>query len=100
MATIALPRPIAPHRAPSSIGPLGSPLCLDAISSQSTSQCPVAVPNKHIPTCPPGPVPSGELSTHLPSLAGQEAENLPHSLLSPPDSYTRLYAGPYSIYTI
>lgn len=100
MATIALPRPIAPHRSPSSIGPLGSPLCLDAISTQSTSQCPVAVPNKHIPTCPPGPVASDELSTPPPSPAGHEDEHLPHSLLSPPDNYTRLQSGPYSIYKI
>lgn len=100
MATIALPRPIAPHRSPSSIGPLGSPISLEAINSQATSQCPVAVPNKHIPTCPPGPAPNVELGTPPPSPAGQEDEYGPHSLLFPPDNYTRLQSGPYSIYRI
>ncbi|OIW28034.1 dual specificity phosphatase [Coniochaeta ligniaria NRRL 30616] len=100
MATIALPRPIAPHRSPSSIGPLGSPISLDAINAQSASQCPVPVPNKHIPTCPPGPVPNNELSTPPPSPAGQEDENVPHSLLFPPDNYARLQSGPHSIYRI
>lgn len=100
MATIALPRPIAPHRSPSSIGPLGSPISLETINSQATSQCPVAVPNKHIPTCPPGPAPNDELSTPPPSPAGQEDEYGPHSLLFPPDNYTRLQSGPYSIYRI
>lgn len=101
MATIALPRPIAPHRSPSPIGPLVSPLCLDPINTQATSQCPVPVPNKHIPACPPGPVPSAESSVPPPpSPAEEEDKNQPQSLLFPPDNYTRLQAGPYSVYEI
>jgi len=85
------------------MGPLSSALSLDAINThnaQSTSQCPAAVPNKHIPTCPPGPLPAEELDTPPSSPAGQEDEYLPTSLLYPPDGFTRLQSGPYSIYQV
>ncbi|KAB5585392.1 hypothetical protein GE09DRAFT_25018 [Coniochaeta sp. 2T2.1] len=100
MATIALPRPIAPHRSPSSIGSLGHPISLDAINTQSPSQCSIPVPNKHIPACPPGPVPHDELNAPPPSPPGPEDEHSPHSLLFPPDNHVRLQSGPYSLYRI
>lgn len=93
MATIALSRPIAPHRNSSSIGSLTSTITLD------TSQCPAPVPNKHIPVCPPGPVPQQEPTTPPPS-PGKEADALHQSLLFPPTDYVRLDLGRSCLYKI
>ena len=98
MATVALPRPIAPHRAASTIGSLSSPITLDSINTQST-QCSTLVPNKHIPVCPPGPVPQEEPTTPPPS-PGRDATPNFRSLLSPPDKYPCLESGPVSLYKI
>ncbi|KAK0741903.1 hypothetical protein B0T21DRAFT_381659 [Apiosordaria backusii] len=93
MATIALSRPIAPHRNSSNIGSLTSTITLD------TTQCPAPVPNKHIPVCPPGPVPQQEPTTPPPS-PGKEADALHQSLLFPPTKYVRLDSGRSSLYKI
>lgn len=103
MSAIALPRPIAPHRPSSDLSSLGSSITLDSLNVSprppSTPSSHAAVPNKHIPVCPPGPVPQEEPTTPPPS-PGSEDDRLQRSLLSPPDKFTRLDAGRLSLYTI
>jgi len=100
MATIALPRPIAPHRPSSELGPLPSTITLDNINAQPPSAMGHGpVPNKHIPVCPPGPVPQEEPSTPPPSPSSDE-DRLQQSLLSPPDKYNRVESGHLSVYEI
>lgn len=97
MATIALPRPIAPHRSSSGIVTLSAPIALDAINAQQ-APCP-PVPNKHIPVCPPGPAPVQEPNTPPPSPA-HEDECRQASLLYPPDDYSRVEDGPLTVFKI
>jgi dual specificity MAP kinase phosphatase len=99
MATIALSRPIAPHRSSSTISSLASAITLDNIPPSQPSQCPAAVPNKHIPVCPPGPIPQEEPTTPPPS-PGKEEQQLQQSLLFPPNNYTRIELGRLSVYKI
>ncbi|KAK5662870.1 hypothetical protein OQA88_6281 [Cercophora sp. LCS_1] len=100
MATIAISRPIAPHRPSSDVNPLSSALSIDSINAQPpTRPGPVPIPNKHIPVCPPGPVPQEEPSTPPPS-PGSDDDHVPQSLLFPPDKYIRLESGPLSIHKI
>lgn len=101
MATIALPRPIAPHRPSAEMGSLTTTMTLDNINATQSSSAMGhgPVPNKHIPVCPPGPVPQEEPSTPPPS-PGSDEDGLHQSLLFPPDKYPRLEAGPLSVYEI
>ncbi|KAI1845425.1 hypothetical protein JX265_005286 [Neoarthrinium moseri] len=97
MATIALPRPIAPHRSSSGMVTLSSPISLDTINTQPQQvPCP-PVPNKHIPVCPTGPAPVQEPNTPPPSPA-QEVESQQASLLYPPDKYTQVESGSLAVY--
>lgn len=99
MATIALPRPVAPHRSSSSISSLSTTLTIDTINTQA-AQCPIPVPNKHLPICPPGPIPQQEPNTPPPS-PGKDDENRPQqSLLFPPDKYIRVDSGPLTLFKI
>ena len=91
MATIALSRPLAPHRSTS----LTAAITLD----NHPSQCPVPVPNKHIPVCPPGPIPQEEPSTPPPSPSKEE-DQLTRSLFYPPDKYPRVDMGCLSLYKV
>lgn len=91
MATIALSRPVAPHRPTS----LTSTITLDS----HPSQCPAPVPNKHIPVCPPGPIPQEEPTTPPPSPIKEE-DQLARSLLYPPDKYPRVDMGRLSLYKV
>ncbi len=91
MATIALSRPVAPHRPSSTL----STITLD----NHPSQCPVPVPNKHIPVCPPGPIPQEEPSTPPPSPSKEE-DQLNRSLFYPPDKYPRVDMGRLSLYKV
>ncbi|KAK4042035.1 hypothetical protein C8A01DRAFT_33921 [Parachaetomium inaequale] len=91
MTTIALSRPVAPHR-PTSLTPT---LTLD----NHPSQCPAPVPNKHIPVCPPGPIPQEEPTTPPPS-PGKEEDQLNRSLLYPPDKYACVAMGRLSLYKV
>ncbi|ETS82318.1 hypothetical protein PFICI_07320 [Pestalotiopsis fici W106-1] len=93
MATIALPRPIAPHRSSSGIVTLPAPITLDTQQQQQP------VPNKHLPVCPTGPALSQDPNTPPPSPL-QEAESRQASLLYPPDKYIRVDSGPLSLYKI
>ncbi|KAH8677275.1 hypothetical protein BX600DRAFT_376250 [Xylariales sp. PMI_506] len=97
MTTIALPRPIAPHRASSGIVSLSSSLTLDTINTQQVPSPPV--PNKHIPICPTGPAPVQEPNTPPPS-PGKEDEVQQGSLLYPPDKYPLVESESLSLFKI
>jgi dual specificity MAP kinase phosphatase len=97
MATIALPRPIAPHRSSSGIVTLSSPITLNTINTHDRS-CP-SVPNKHLPTCPTGPAPIQGPNTPPPSPAKDDGFRQ-SSLLYSTDKYTRIEAGPLSLYKV
>ncbi|KAI1780582.1 hypothetical protein F4818DRAFT_435782 [Hypoxylon cercidicola] len=100
MTTVALPRPVPPHRSSSGIVTLTSPIAIETINSQQVSSAsPTPIPNKHIPVCPTGPAPVREPNTPPPS-PGREDELRRSSLLYPPDKFDRLEAGPLSIYKI
>lgn len=98
MATIALPRPIAPHRSSSGIVTLQSPITIDTITTQQQTAA-TPVPNKHLPVCPTGPAPVQEPNTPPPSPA-REDECRQLSLLYPPDKYTHIESGDLSIYKL
>jgi len=101
MATITLPRPLVPHRSSSGLPALTTPLTIDTIGSPpQTSPDNGAVPNKHIPFCPPGPVPAQDRNTPPPSPAHDDACESRASLLFPPDDYTRLEKSSLAIYSI
>ncbi|KAK8106835.1 Dual specificity protein phosphatase PPS1 [Apiospora kogelbergensis] len=110
MATIALPRPIAPHRSSSGIVTLQSPITIDTINTQTppqqtppqnagTTTTTAPVPNKHLPVCPTGPAPVQEPNTPPPSPA-REDECRQSSLLYPPDKYSRIESDASSLYKI
>lgn len=99
MATIALPRPLPPHRSSDAITPLSPTLSIDSLNDQSES-CPPAVPNKHIPICPPGPVPQQDPTTPPPSPGKHQDATHQQSLLYPPASFTRLEPAHPPIYRI
>ncbi|KAJ9149803.1 Dual specificity phosphatase [Pleurostoma richardsiae] len=98
MATIALPRPMPPHRSSSGINALSSTLTIEPLNAQA-SQCAAPVPNKHIPVCPTGPVPRQESST-LPLCPAQDDGGIQQSVLHPPDDYIRVDSGPLSLYKV
>ncbi|KAI1248026.1 hypothetical protein MGN70_010274 [Eutypa lata] len=98
MATIALPRPIPPHRSSSGIVSLTSPISLDTINTQQVP-CAVPIPNKHLPTCPTGPARAQEPNTP-PTSPDSEDECRSPSLLYPPSKYTRLELGSLTIFSI
>lgn len=97
MATIALPRPLPPHRSSSALTSLSSNLTIDTLNDQA-DPCPPAVPNKHIPICPPGPVPHQEPTTPPPSPGKEKVPQ--QSLLYPPTRYRRLDAASLAVYEI
>jgi len=99
MATIALPRPMPPHRPASTISSITSAITLESIAAATPTSCPPPVPNKHIPVCPPGPVPVEEPNTPPPS-PGSLDESSQASLLHPPDKFIRIDSGPLAIYKI
>lgn len=105
MATIALTRPLPPHRssstAASSISP---PLNIESLSQSPSADPPsdsaAACPNKYIPSCPTGPVrASDERRSPSPPLEPC-ASAFQRSLLYPPDRFTRIDGGMLSLYTI
>lgn len=102
MATIALPRPIPPHRPSSTINgdadAITPPHSLES-STPSTPSQHVALPNRHIPACPTGPAKYTDLDTPPPSPGGAQ-ELRQTSLLCPPDNYPKTVAGPLAIYEI
>ena len=105
MATIALTRPIPPHRSSSTaVTSISPPLNIDTLpqspSTDSSSDPAQAIPNKHIPSCPTGPVrTSDEDRSPSPPLEPCVAPSQ-SSLLYPPDRFTRVDHGLLSLYAI
>lgn len=101
MTTVALPRPIPPHRSSSGIVTLSSPIALETINTQqvSSAAAPAPVPNKHLPVCPTGPAPVREPNTPPPSPGREDGRCRP-SLLSPPDKFECINSGLHPIYKI
>ncbi|KAI0900374.1 hypothetical protein F4806DRAFT_153555 [Annulohypoxylon nitens] len=105
MTTVALPRPIPPHRSSSGIVTLSSPIALETINTQQVSSVsPAPIPNKHIPICPTGPArPHVREPNTPPPSPGREDERRTRSspsLLYPPDKFEHLEAGPLALYKI
>ncbi|PQE15292.1 dual specificity phosphatase protein [Rutstroemia sp. NJR-2017a BVV2] len=99
MATIALPRPIpAGHTRSSSPHPLSPALSLDGINSSAA--CPIPIPNKHLPVCPPGPTPTQKPDTPPQSPPTKELLLAQPSLLYPPTNYKSHYIGSSIVYEI
>ncbi len=99
MATIALPRPIpSEHTRSSSPHPLTSTLSLDHINTSAA--CPIPIPNKHLPVCPPGPAPVEKPDTPPQSPPSKELSLQPRSLLYPPDNYKPRLLGTSTVYEI
>ncbi|WQF81477.1 Putative Dual specificity protein phosphatase [Colletotrichum destructivum] len=94
MATIALPRPIPPHRPTSTVGAVPS------ISLEPIGAAQVSVPNKHLPVCPPGPVPAEEPNTPPPSPPRDDEQIQQSSLLYPPSKFSKYESGSVAVYTI
>jgi len=99
MATIALPRPIpSGHTRSSSPRPLSPTLSLDGINTSAA--CPIPIPNKHLPVCPPGPAPADKPDTPPQSPPSKEISLTPQSLLHPPDRYKPRSLGSFTVYEI
>src|SRR4051812_14571351 len=99
MATIALPRPILPeHTRSPSPRPLTTALNLDNINTSAA--CPIPIPNKHLPICPPGPAPIDKPDTPPQSPPSKESSLQPRSLLFPPNLYQSRSLGCSIIYEI
>jgi dual specificity MAP kinase phosphatase len=99
MATIALPRPIpVEHTRSSSPHPLTPTLSLDSINTSAA--CPIPIPNKHLPICPPGPAPAEKPDTPPQSPPSKEITLQPRSLLFPPDKYKSRSLGSSTVYEI
>ncbi|KAE8453485.1 hypothetical protein EG329_010346 [Mollisiaceae sp. DMI_Dod_QoI] len=99
MATIALPRPISSgHTRSSSPHPLTPTLSLDNINTSAA--CPIPIPNKHLPICPPGPAPAEKPDTPPQSPPSKELTLQSRSLLYPPDKYKQKSLGCTIVYEI
>jgi dual specificity MAP kinase phosphatase len=94
MATIAIPRPVPAYRSSSPIPTLTVDI------SHPAASCPVPIPNKHLPVCPPGPVPAQKPDTPPASPPTKHADIQSHSLLYPPDKYPEIVSDVSKIYTI
>lgn len=97
MATIALPRPMMSTRS-TSPHPLTPTLSLDSINTSAA--CPIPIPNKHLPICPPGPAPSEKPDTPPQSPPSKEISLQPRSLLSPTDKYKAIKLGSHTVFEI
>ncbi|CAJ0550492.1 Ff.00g104220.m01.CDS01 [Fusarium sp. VM40] len=95
MTTIALARPIPPHRPSSTITP---PLSLES-SASSSSPCSIPIPNKHLPACPTGPARPDEPDTPPPSPPSRD-QFQQTSVLYPPDDFARKDSGELCIYEL
>lgn len=97
MATIAIPRPIPPHRAESGLdAPITPHLSLETLNNASAVG---AVPNKHIPVCPTGSGIASQPDT--PPDSPQSVEKYAQkSLLNPPDAFPCHKSGPLAIYEV
>ncbi|KAK4224975.1 putative dual specificity protein phosphatase [Podospora fimiseda] len=103
MATIALSRPLPPQQHPRSMSSTATITLENINTNPQQSQHPAALPNKHIPVCPPGPVPQEEPATPPSSPSSSNSQNCaPQSLLYPPSpsQFPRLQSGNLFLYKI
>jgi dual specificity MAP kinase phosphatase len=104
MATVALARLLSPHHSSSTAIPsILTTHTEDAVllsrSTTPTSDTPAPIPNKHIPSCPPGPPKVPDDSTSRLPLAS--SSDIPQaSLLFPPQRFSSTQNGPLVVYTI
>lgn len=99
MAAIAIPRPISMgHTRSSSPHPLTPTLSLDNISTSAA--CPIPIPNKHLPVCPPGPTPAQKPDTPPQSPPSKELSLQPRSLLQFPVNYKSKTIESQTVYEI
>ncbi|RDW75115.1 hypothetical protein BP6252_06257 [Coleophoma cylindrospora] len=99
MAAVALPRPLPASRTRSSSPhPLSHALGLDNINTAAA--CPMPIPNKHIPVCPPGPAPAEKPDTPPQSPPSKELSLQPRSVLHPPDDFKYVKLGAAKVYEI
>jgi dual specificity MAP kinase phosphatase len=73
-------------------------LSLDSINTSAA--CPLPIPNKHLPICPPGPAPSQKPDTPPQSPPSKEILLAPRSLLYPPENYKLRSIGNLIVYEI
>jgi len=73
-------------------------LSLDGINTSAA--CPIPIPNKHLPICPPGPAPADKPDTPPQSPPSKEISLTPQSLLYPPDNYKPRILGSSTVYEI
>lgn len=105
MATIALTRPVPPRRPNSST--VSGVAQLPNIDGEppSGSQPVPAVPNKHIPACPPGPIPPVDGNTDLGTgrsspLPESHGSTTQASLLYPPRDSSCIKSDGLSVYSL
>lgn len=100
MAAIARPRlPITMgHTRSSSPHPLTPTMSLDSINTSAA--CPIPIPNKHLPVCPPGPTPVQKPDTPPQSPPSKELSLLPRSLLQDTANYKSKSVDSPTIYEI
>ncbi|KFY62214.1 hypothetical protein V496_04698 [Pseudogymnoascus sp. VKM F-4515 (FW-2607)] len=99
MATIALPRPLPRYRSSSPIPTLSThSINLEGINTSAA--CPIPIPNKHLPVCPPGPVPSEKPDTPPASPPTKHVKLQPQSLLYPPTNYKKVTHNSSAVYLI
>lgn len=94
MATIAIPRPIPPHRSASDFNtPITPPLSLE---HHGPAERRAPIPNKHIPVCPPGPA-QPDTPPQSPKTPDDYCQK---SILYPPHGFRRRESGNSTLYEI
>ncbi|CAI4212724.1 unnamed protein product [Parascedosporium putredinis] len=105
MATIALTRPIPPRRPNSStVSGVAQLPSIDGAPTSGSQSVP-AVPNKHIPACPPGPIPpiddNADLETGRSSpVPESHGSTTQASLLYPPRNSSCIKSDGLSVYSL
>ncbi|VUC34535.1 unnamed protein product [Clonostachys rosea] len=100
MATIAIPRPIPPHRPVSGLDtPITPPHSLQSLDTSGTPQYHITVPNKHLPVCPSGSGATSQNDTP-PESPKDSDQDIQSSVLYPPDTFDRLDSGGVTLYQI
>lgn len=98
--TISRPIPSAPHR-PASPIPLSPILSLEHTLQNTSSICPIPIPNKHLPVCPTGPSPADNQPDTPPASPPSKHHNIPsYSILYPADEYTKISSRKGEIYCL
>ncbi|CAG9980799.1 unnamed protein product [Clonostachys byssicola] len=101
MATIAIPRPIPPHRPVSGLDtPITPPHSLQSLDTSGTPQYHIPVPNKHLPVCPSGSGATSQNDTPPESPKDSDQDDVQSSVLHPPTTFDRQDAFGTTLYTL